>query len=51
MATPIKETPILRGKDAHSFLLKLVTEPKTVSKKELKVRKKNFLSLESMRKF
>jgi hypothetical protein len=51
MATPIKETPILKGKNAHAFLKKLVNKPNFISKEELKKRKENYNSLESIRKF
>lgn len=33
MATPIKETPVLHGKDAKRFI-KLTNDPKKVSKEE-----------------
>lgn len=51
MATQIKETPVLRGKAADSFLKKFVSKPNVVSKEELEKRKKSFNSLESIRKF
>ena len=51
MATPIKETPILKGQNAHLFLKKLVSKPKLISKEESKIRQENFISLESIRKF
>jgi hypothetical protein len=51
MATPIKETPRLTGKNAEVFLNKLVSEPKTISVKELETRAENYNKLESMRKF
>lgn len=51
MATPIKETPILSGKEGQKFLEALVSKPKKVTKEELKERKKNYNFLESISKF
>ncbi len=51
MATPIKDTPVLKGKNAHTLLKKLVSKPKLISKDEIKIRQENFISLESIRKF
>jgi len=51
IATPIKETPILKGKSVHVFLDNLTKEPKKVSKKELEVRKTHYTTLESIRTF
>ena len=41
MATPIKPTPVLEGKDAERFL-KAAANPKKISKKERKTMLKNF---------
>lgn len=51
MATRIKDTPTLGGKDAIRFLDKLVNNANYVSKEELEKRNKNFNYLESIRKF
>lgn len=51
MATLIKETPRLTGNNAEVFLNKLVSEPKTISKKELENRTENYNRLENMRNF
>ena len=51
MATLIKETPILKGKNAYQFLKKLVGKPKFISKKELETRERNYKALEAIRKF
>ena len=51
MATPIKDTPRLTGKNAEEFLNNLVNHPKKVSKKELDERLENFNKLEQIRKF
>lgn len=51
MATPIKDTPVLKGKSVHAFLDKLVAAPLKISSKELENRKSQFNKLESIRKF
>lgn len=50
MASPIKETPILRGKDAERFL-RLMDEVKPVSKKELERIKKSYEYMMSIATF
>ena len=50
MARPIKETPILTGKDAERFI-KRMNETRTVSEKEIKRVKKNYEYILSIAKF
>lgn len=52
MAKPIKDTPILRGKDAVNFLQESKkAETQKVSKKELERIKANFKKLKSIATF
>ena len=50
MARPIKEPPILTGKDAERFI-KRMNETRTVSEKEIKRVKKNYEYILSIAKF
>ena len=50
MARPIKETPILTGKDAERFV-KRMNEKRTVSNKEIERVKKNYEYILSIAKF
>ena len=50
MARPIKETPILTGKDAERFI-KRMNDTRTVSEKEIKRVKKNYEYILSIAKF
>ena len=50
MARPIKETPILKGKDAERFL-RLMEEAKPVSKEELERIRKNYEEMMSIADF
>ena len=50
MARPIKETPILKGKDAERFL-RLMDEMEPVSKEELERIKRNYQQLMSIADF
>ena len=50
MARPIKETPILTGKDAERFV-KRMNEKRTVSDKEIERVKKNYEYILSIAKF
>lgn len=47
MARPIKETPVLRGKDAHNFL-KETGNVKKVSAEESQRIKKNYEAVKAM---
>lgn len=49
MALPIKETPILKGKDAERFL-KNISNPKPVSKEEYERAKAIYNELKSKNK-
>ncbi len=51
MAKPIKQTPVLRGREGYLFLKRLIAGPVTISKEELERRSKNYNFLESIRKF
>lgn len=50
MARPIKETPILTGKDAERFV-KRMNEKRTISDKEIERVKKNYEYILSIAKF
>ena len=50
MATPIKETPILKGKDAERFL-RLMYEVKPVSKEEREKIKQDYEYMMSIANF
>lgn len=50
MARPIKEPPILTGKDAERFV-KRMNEKRTVSNKEIERVKKNYKYILSIAKF
>ena len=50
IAKPIKETPILTGKDAERFV-KRMNEKRTVSEKEIERVKKNYEYILSIAKF
>ncbi len=49
MAKPIKETPVLKGKDAKKFLQKIVaTQDKRIDSQLLAKMKENFSKLNSI---
>ncbi|HVY75806.1 MAG TPA: hypothetical protein VG890_13295 [Puia sp.] len=51
MARPIKETPMLKGRDAKKFLQRIVdTQDKKISEKELAKMKENFSRLSAIAK-
>jgi hypothetical protein len=49
MAIPIKDTPILYGKDAETFL-KNIQNPKPVSKSERDRIKQSFIAIDAIKK-
>lgn len=52
MAKPIKETPVLKGKDAVNFIKSMKETEKVKVKKSVKKRiKKNFNSLNAIAQF
>jgi hypothetical protein len=49
MAKPIKETPVLKGKDAKKFLQRIVeTQDKKIDSKQLTKMKENFSKLNAI---
>lgn len=48
MATAIKETPILTGKDAVIFLRQNVSPQNSITKEQFEVMKKNYEKIKSL---